>query len=153
MGIWPLKKKSFEPKDRLHFEDRWDMLRGVDKGRPMLVRRRAASGLIGHPEYPYQVGIAIPCNDPDANGFPGKDELPQLDEIDDKLVAALQRDNESVLVIVITTGNMREFVFYTSAPESVKVKFERLQAEITTHQLQMIIQADKDWRVYRAFEK
>jgi hypothetical protein len=152
MGVWPFKKK-YLPKNQLSFEDSWTMLRAISEGKPMLVRRRSVSGLLGHPEYPYQVGIAIPCNNPDSNGFPGKDELPQLNKIEDKLMPTLQQDKESVLVMVITTGNMREFVFYTSSPDGVKAKFAQLQKSVTTHELQIIIQMDKNWSIFRRFGK
>ncbi len=49
---------------------------------------------------------------------------------------------------VITTGGMREFVFYTRGPLSVEQRFEKLRRQISTHEIQLIIQPDKAWGVY-----
>jgi len=42
---------------------------------------------------------------------------------------------------------MREFVFYTRAPQQVKERFEQLRDRIT-HQIQLMIQLDETWKVY-----
>lgn len=58
-----------------------------------------------------------------------------------------------MLVLIITTAGMREFVLYTSAPERAKAKFEQLKTLVITHELQFIIQADKDWSVFKSLGK
>lgn len=153
MSIWPFKKK-YPPKDHLKFDGKWAILQGVVEGHPAILTRRDLKELkdiIGHPEFPYQVGIATPCNNPDSNGFPGKDELIQLQQIEHRITPLLQQNNESILVAMLTTNNMRELIYYTSNPEGVKAKFEQLKAETTTHELQMIIQVDKDWSIFKHF--
>ena len=46
-------------------------------------------------------------------------------------------------------GLMRKFVFYTRAPESVQSRFAEISNRITTHKLQLIVQPDKTWQVYK----
>lgn len=58
---------------------------------------------------------------------------------------------ESLLVAVITTSGMREFVFYTREPEHVKQRFAGLRRSITSHEIQLMIQPDKKWKVYAQF--
>jgi hypothetical protein len=120
----------------------------------MIIRaNEGLRGCTGHPEYPYRVGIAVPFVAPDDEGLPSSDEIPQLDSVEDTIFGVLSTENESLLAVVITTCGMREFVLYTGAPEQVKVKFEKLKGMIETHRLQMIIEVDKSWNVYKEFSR
>jgi hypothetical protein len=149
-----LFRRKYPARPEISGEGPWALLKGQHNGRIMIIR--ANTGLrncIGHPEYPYRVGIAVPFAAPDAEGLPSSNEIPQLDVIEDALCDQLLTGNESLLAVVITTGGMREFVLHTTAPERVKVKFEKLKGMIETHELQMIIEMDKPWKVYKEFSK
>jgi Family of unknown function (DUF695) len=61
---------------------------------------------------------------------------------------SLQEQAESLLVAIITTSGMREFVFYTRDPERVKHRFEQLRNQITSHELQLMIQVDEAWEIF-----
>jgi predicted DNA-binding protein with PD1-like motif len=63
----------------------------------------------------------------------------------------LEVGNESLFAAVITTGGMREFVFYTSNPQTVEVKLKKLRDTIESHTVQGTIKPDEDWGVYRQF--
>ena len=43
---------------------------------------------------------------------------------------------------------MREFVFYTRAPQQVQRRFQQLRNRITSHEIQLMIQPDKTWEIY-----
>jgi hypothetical protein len=60
----------------------------------------------------------------------------------------LQEQAESLLVAIITTSGMREFVFYTRAPQQLQERFQQLRNRITSHEIQLMIQSDKTWRIY-----
>lgn len=98
--------------------------------------------------YEHQFGVAVPLRTPEPNGLPSPEEGIQLGEIEDAICAFLEQQAESLFVAVITTNGMREFVFYTRDPEHLKQRFEQLRKRITTHEIQLMIQPDKAWRVY-----
>lgn len=100
------------------------------------------------PGYEHQVGIAVPLGEAEGNELPGPADLAQLDEIEDILSSSLEEQAESLFVAVITTGRMREFVFYTRDPHRIEQRVDQLRKRITTHELQLIIQFDKTWRIY-----
>jgi hypothetical protein len=100
------------------------------------------------PGYEHQVGIAVPLRKPDAIGLPGPVEVTLLGELEDVICSSLEEQAESLLVAVITTGGMQEFVFYTRDPHRVQLRFEELRKRITSHEIQLMIQSDRDWRVY-----
>ena len=51
----------------------------------------------------------------------------------------------------ISTGGMREFVFYTSDPEAAHRALEDINSRVTSHEFQRIIEPDPEWSVYRQF--
>ena len=115
----------------------------------MIVRTNAGYRNFGSvPGYEHQVGIAVPLRTPEATGLPSPAEDAQLGEIENLLRDSLQAEAESLLVAVITTSGMREFVFYTRDPQQVKRRFEQLRDDTANHELQLMIQVDKNWGVY-----
>jgi hypothetical protein len=100
------------------------------------------------PGYEHQVGIAVPLRNSEAAGLPGTAEGAVLDEIEDIICSSLEEQAESLLVAVITTGGMREFVFYTRQPHRVEERVTEIRERITSHEIQLMIQPDKYWGIY-----
>jgi hypothetical protein len=146
--MWPFKKQALKAGD-LPTGGPWSVANGEHNGKPMFVRTNAGyrnfKGAIG---YEHQVGIAVPLLHPEPSGLPASTELHDLDFIEDAICELLETDGESLFVAVITTSGMREFVLYTRSPEQVKRKFEELRNKVKSHEIQLMIQPDKDWQVY-----
>ena len=100
------------------------------------------------PGYDHQVGIAVPFKEATAAELPSPAEDVLIGEVEETIASSLEGQAESLFVAVITTGRMREFVFYTREPQRVKQRFEELRNRITSHEIQLTIQSDKTWRVY-----
>jgi Family of unknown function (DUF695) len=127
----------------------WTVAQGMRNGRPIIVRFNAVyRGTKGVKGYEHQAGIAVPLNQSEDSGLPTVQELQELDQIEDAVCALVESDNESVFVASITIGGMREFVFYTRKPEGLKEKFMQAREQVTGHELQLMIQPDRDWQVY-----
>src|SRR5688572_29390113 len=149
--MWPFKKK---PKDvpETGVEQSWTMFQGESDGKPLIARVNA--GLkphMGHPNFSHQLGVSIPFQKPDQNGFPQSEEAAELMDIEDKICAEFEAGNQSLFAAVITTNGIREFVFYTSNPEAVRTKLEKLKGEVRSHSVQGMIKHDADWNTYREF--
>lgn len=146
--MWPFKKEKLSP-DRMPVAGPWTVAKGTHNGQGMFVRRNTGYlQLKSVPGYEHQVGIAVPLRKPEATGLPGAAELAPLSEIEDIICSSLEEQAESLMVAVITTSGMQEYVFYTRDPHSVQQRFEELRKRITTHEIQLMIQSDKAWRVY-----
>lgn len=149
--MWPFKKRY--PSVRDLPDNQWAVATGNNDGRPVLVRHnRACRCIRGHPDYPHQVGVAIPLNDPRADGFPTDAEDVALHAIEEALETRLTANGEAVMTTVITTNGMREFVFYTSNPDATRAKLEQLDCETAAHQVQHVIQYDPQWGIFQEFE-
>jgi hypothetical protein len=143
-----LKKSPIYPT-----ESKWTVLRGKRGGRPIFVRRNdSAKQLRGHAKFSSRVGIAVPLQAANEHGLPGSEEAAQLDTIEDLLCSRLQENQESLLVLAITTGGMREFVFYTRrrASETQSI-IEKVKGEVHSHELQCYIADDPAWSIYDEF--
>lgn len=149
--MWPFKKQ-YPPKHDLQLEGRWSVAQGEYEGKPLVVRlNQGAAPAIGHPEFSHQVGVAVPLLAPDANGLPSKEESEQLNRIEDILAQRLEANRQCIHVATISTGGMRELVFYSSDPAATHELLEDLAAEVSTHEVQHIVQPDAKWNVYRQF--
>ena len=151
--MWPFgKKKAYPPKEEIVLGDAWQVAEGQYEDLPMITSFNLAyKELTGQPEYRKQVGIAVPLRNPSPLGLPDQVELAQLVTIEKTIRPLLEKDNVSLFTGRITTKGMREFIFYTSDPEKVRASFPELQREVQTHQLQLMIQPDEKWTVYKQF--
>ncbi len=148
VSMWFFKKKTSSP-DHLPVDGPWSIAEGERSGRAMIIRTNTGYRDYGSvPGYEHQVGIAVPLRSPEATGLPGAAEGAALGDMEDTICSSLEEQAESLFVAVITTGGMREFVFYTREPHRVKQRVEKLRQRITSHQIQLMIQSDKTWRVY-----
>ena len=130
----------------------WYIYRGGDARGELHARfDHDAAALAGSPLYEIQVGLAVPLHDPGADGLPLDEELPALDDIE-RVVVEQARDR-AVLVGVISTGGVREFVLYTGDGQWLEEFQGAVSAAVETHEIQMMARRDPEWQIYRAFVK
>jgi hypothetical protein len=133
-------------------EASWTVNEGQLNGRPIFVRRNeSAKAFAGHRDYRFRVGVAVPLRNPNGNGLPTDDEMNQLNSIEDALTQALEANQDSLHVLAITTGGMREFVYYTRNPQGARSTIECAQAVASSHEIQNYIEEDPHWKVYKQF--
>ena len=149
----PLFGKKKKEDDLTEQEDTWIVSQGIHNDSPMIARYDAKyKNFKNRKKYKYQVGVAIPLNNPNPGGLPDPEENRALSDIEDKIDNILCIDDNTLFVSVLTTGVMKEFVFYTSDPETIKIHFENLQNQISSHKIQLMIQIDEDWDAYEYFQ-
>jgi hypothetical protein len=149
--MWPFKKKYPEI-PAAGVPESWSVFRGQSEGKPLFARANLAlKAFIGHPRYAHQVEILIQFRSPDDNGFPQSEESAQLMDLEDKLVPAMENDNEGILAAVITTNGFRRFIFYTSQPENIQPKLKSLQLQFAGHTIQGTVTEDRNWSAFQVF--
>ena len=128
----------------------WQISSGEREGRPISTRFNAAlARAADRRDYGIQIGVAVPLVDPDPWGLPRGGEFAQLDAIEDVVVATA--GDRAVLVGVITTAAMREFVLYTGDGGWIADFHQSVQAQIDHHEIQVMAQTDPDWQVFALF--
>ncbi len=58
----------------------------------------------------------------------------------------------AVLVAVITTRGVREFVLHTGSADWIDGFHRDLDAALLTHQVQVLAELDLDWTVYKSLD-
>ena len=113
----------------------------------MFVRLNAsARSVAGSAGYGIRVGVAIPLVSPRPDGLPDTAESTQLAAIEDALIDA--SNAHAMLVAVITTSGMREFVFYTGTGDWIPAFHEQMMRSTPSHKVQCIAKHDPGWSVY-----
>jgi hypothetical protein len=130
--------------------DSWSIGHGDHDGKPIITR--CNMGLwpaVGNAAFAKQLGIAVPLNHPTADGLPEAEESAQLYDLEEEIGRGFTVNNESLFACIITTGNMREFVLYTSNEAAAGVKAEQLAREIKHHEIQYVLNDDPGWNVFK----
>jgi hypothetical protein len=130
-------------------EHQWAVAQGQHDGDAVVVQyNETVKRYAAHPELGFQVGVAVPLNSPNPGALPTPEESEQLHSLEDRLEEMVARDRVAILVAILTTGTMREFVLYTGDPEAVRVRLEEFQRSVVNHEVQFMIQPDPEWSVY-----
>lgn len=149
--MWPFRGRDVSRSSDV-WSGSWVVGQGEYDGNPLVVRKNVdAAALVGTAKFPLRFGVAVRLRAPDARGMPTEVELRELARIEDLLVDRLHAQQTAVVVLVITTGGMREFVFYTGSSAWAQKVVEDVQGEIVSHRLQTSWAIDPAWTVYEHF--
>ena len=130
--------------------DSWSIGHGERDGKPIITRcNMGLLPALGNAAFNKQVGIAVPFNHPTASGLPEPEEDAQLHQMEEEIGRRFTLNNESLLACIITTGNMREFVLYTSDEAAAVVEVEQLAKDTNHHEIQHVVNVDPEWNVFR----
>ena len=156
MTIWPFKRKYPDinalPPVSLDGDNNWGVAQTDDDGSPLIVRyNQAARDWCGHPKLPVKLGFAIPLNRTNEGGLPDSDENRQLNEIEDLLLREIDGRTRAMHALTLTTGKMREFVFYVPQGTDIKSLHEMIRSAVATHEVDCMADIERDWDTYRQF--
>src|SRR5438045_1965863 len=131
----------------LNIEDSWRVAQGTYEGHSLILRYRdGVAALAGHPDYGHHVGVVITFAHPQPNGYPGRDEIAVLNHFEESL-GVLEENNESILVAVLTTNGMREYVLYTADPVGAAARYAAVEVP-PSYQVEMLARADPEWESF-----
>jgi hypothetical protein len=143
-----LGKLALPPDD----QQRWRVARSECEGAPLIVRYNVTAGeWAGHPELPIKLGVAIPLNRPDSAGLPDSDENAALNQIEDVVAGEVLSATFGVYALALTTGEMREFVFYIASGADIATVHARIREQVPGHDVQCMAVEDRQWETYRTF--
>ncbi|MBX3359445.1 MAG: DUF695 domain-containing protein [Phycisphaeraceae bacterium] len=144
--MWPFNKKRV-PDPSEDPGNAWALAEAEDEsGRTLLRYNEWTRKLIGHPNYQYQVGVAIPRLIDD--GAPSEPTVEQLEAFEDDLMRSLSDGRLAILVAVITMPRMREFVLYTRDHVAAMTAIEGLRQRTEGLIVQAVCQHDPKWKVF-----
>ncbi|MBL8860048.1 MAG: DUF695 domain-containing protein [Planctomycetes bacterium] len=148
---WPFSKKYPELRIPPEDEQRWSVAQSEYDGGPLLVRfNESARVWAGHPGLPIKLGFAIPLNRPHEGGMPDADENRELTAVEDLIAQRVLTDSVALHVMTLTTGVMKEYVFYTARGMDIAGLHARLREEVSSHEVQCMADEEPDWVSFRS---
>lgn len=153
--MWPFQRKQLDMAmlPSVSSEDqRWGVAEAKFDSSPVIIRyNESAREWVGHSELPIKLGFAIPLNSPHEGELPEPEENWQLNEIEDTILSEIESRTRAIHVLVLTTGVMKELVFYIPSGVDIQAIHESIQAAVDTHQVQCIAVREPKWDSYRQF--
>jgi len=150
--VWPFFKRARKLELPPAKEERWGVAEGEYEGAALIVRYNIAAGeWAGQSELPIKLGFAIPFNRPKAPDLPDAEENADLGEIEDLIEREVFSATRGVFALVLTTGVMKEFVFYIAPGADIAALHARIRNQVSTHEVQCMAVEERKWESYRAF--
>ena len=101
--------------------------------------------------FPIRLGFAIPLNRPNDGGLPDPAENEELNEVEDIIRREVEAKATGMHVLVLTTGVMREFVFYITDNVDIAAIHNAIRSAVSTHEVQCMAVTDPGWDAYTQF--
>ncbi|MGN6546113.1 MAG: DUF695 domain-containing protein [Aureliella sp.] len=130
----------------------WGVAQAGYDGATLIIRyNQTAKDWFRHPELPIKLGFAVPLKSPSANGLPDPDENDQLNAIEDIIRREVEARTRGLHALVLTTGTMKEFVFYISPDADIRSLHQTIRDAVPTHDVQCMAVREPKWDSYAQF--
>lgn len=150
--MWPFKQKTTKIENILALEQKWVVAEGIYANEPLMMRCNVTvKDWIGHNALPIKLGFAIPLNTPCNGGLPHSDENDRISEIEDIIIEEVKKRATGLQVLSLTTGVMKEFIFYISNGADIEGIHKAVLERVETHDVQCMAVNDCEWSSYREF--
>ena len=111
----------------------------------------AARELAGHPGLSIKLSFAVPLRRPNEGGLPDADENTELAAIEDLIVERVLTDAVGLHAMTLTTGVMKEYVFYIAPGLDIAGLHAALRKVVSSHDVQCIAIEEPGWESFRDF--
>lgn len=111
----------------------------------------AGRKLAGHPGLPIKLGFSVPLNRPNGGGLPDPDENSEVAAIEDLIAERVLADAVGLHALTLTTGVMKEFVFYIPPGRDIAGLHSALREQVSTHEVQCMAIKEPNWDSFREF--
>ena len=153
--MWSFSQKTKDLQTLPSISDpchRWGIAEGDYDGSPLIVRfNNSGKEWCAHPGLPIKLGFAVPLNTPTENGLPESVESEQLSDIEDVIVREVQARTKGLHALVLSTSNMKEFVFYIPRRVDVESLHKAVQEAVPTHDVQCMAEKEVKWDSFTDF--
>jgi hypothetical protein len=147
--MWPFKRKELDIRSLPRLTDNdhpWGVAMCEIESGPLITRyNEAARKWMGHSAMPIKLGFAIPLNTPVEGGLPTPKENEQLNEIEDLIVGEIESRTIAFHAMTLTTGTMKEFIFYIPQGIDIATLHQAIQAATKGHTVQCMAEREPTW--------
>ena len=150
--MWPFSKSKEKLDIPPEEEHEWGVAQGKFDGAPVIIRyNKTAARFAGHSDLPLKLGFAVPLNSPNDGGLPDTEENAELDVIEDLIDRKVMAATRGVYALALTTGLMKEFVFYIAPGADIAILHEEVRNQVSSHDVQCMAVEERKWESFRTF--
>lgn len=127
------------------FDFLWVGAEGEYDGHPCLIRFRRIPKDFPRAKYPHHINITWRMSETHESGLPTEQEFDQTATFENRLVEAVEPDEHSILVAVLTCNGEKEFVFQTADPPGFMERLTNMPQENERYPISLERYDDPDW--------
>lgn len=149
----PVEPEDSDDSDELDEQGQWAVGQGQQADGSLFVARvnQGATRLAGLGTFQDRVNISVDFQTANETGMPEAAESRALEQLEERLLAALEHDGSGVLVAVLTGGGGREFVFYVKDVPGLAARLAKVGRATDDYALHCHVEPDPSWRFMRQF--
>ena len=127
----------------------WFGAEGDYDGHALMIRLRQFPEDFPTSRYPLRLNVFWTMSEPDENGLPGEDEWKRVVAFEDRLVDAVEHDEHSILVGILTCNGQREFIFHTADATGFVERLTDMPQEVERYPITIEAYDDPEWSYYQ----
>jgi hypothetical protein len=97
------------------------------------------------------IELRVVMNEPRPDGLSSAEEFETLVAVEKALTAEIERAGNTLYVGRVTHAGVRDFHYYTAAPEVAEAALRRAMAAFPAYEFELGAEPDPDWEVYRNY--
>lgn len=127
----------------------WTLWDGDYNGDALLIRLRNFPVEFPISKYPQRLNVTWTMYERDENGLPTDQEFERLRTFEDRLVNAVEPDEQSVLVGALTCNGEKEFIFQSKDPSEFLRRLTDMPQETERYPIVIESYDDPDWDYFK----
>lgn len=133
-------------------EDSWSLVQADQNGRPLVIRFRSQPPQgVNRAEFPLLLSATWPYQ-PNEFGLPSAEEMARMDKFEDALEASFTGSQTAHLMVVLTTGGDRDWLWYTRGEAEAMRQVNLALRGHPHYPVQFSVQSDPTWAAYTQFQ-
>ena len=128
----------------------WAGAEGGYGDHPLLIRFRELDEAFPKCRYPVRLNVLWQMVESDVNGWPNDSEFQKLSTFEDRLVEAVEQDNQSILIVVLTYNGMKEFVFHSEDEAVFLDRITNMTQETERYPITISKNLDGEWDYFKS---
>ncbi len=116
----------------------------------LLIRFREIPETFPRSIYPQRINVFWEMVETDENGLPTENEFRRLETFEDRLVNAIERDAQSILVAALSCNGEKEFVLYTTDVSGFMERLTNMPQEKERYPITIQKYDDPAWSYFEA---
>jgi len=139
--------------DDLILEDNWTGAEGSNaEGIPVMVRyRQNLRSFIDSGDYTQKITVTWSYDTDEAAEMPAPGEASVMDDLETKLIEALEGDKQSILATVMAGQGEKQWTWYTANADSAQERIDTVLFNFETLPIRIEKAEDPNWDDYFAF--